>query len=156
MKTFSVSNYSFKAASILELLIGMCVLILCLVCGLGMILPVEPLHSFGNAATIRTGLGNASYVIIGVEFIKMIATHKIEAVLDIIAFALSRDMIIPETTPPENHPAGKPVDGFRRGLTVLYPSVPQRRAAGIPQNRYHNIGIKRNRPPEMADGFFCL
>ncbi len=56
MKTFSVSNYLFKAASILELLIGMCVLILCLVCGLGMILPVEPLHSFGNAATIRTGL----------------------------------------------------------------------------------------------------
>lgn len=102
MKTFSVSNYLFKAASILELLIGMCVLILCLVCGLGMILPVEPLHSFGNAATIRTGLGNASYVIIGVEFIKMIATHKIEAVLDIIAFALSREMIIHETTPLEN------------------------------------------------------
>ena len=102
MKTFSVSNYLFKAASILELLIGMCVLILCLVCGLGMILPVEPLHSFGNAATIRTGLGNASYVLIGVEFIKMIATHKIEAVLDIIAFALSREMIIHETTPLEN------------------------------------------------------
>ena len=35
MKTFSVSDYLFKAASILELLIGVCVLILCLVCGLG-------------------------------------------------------------------------------------------------------------------------
>ncbi|MDD6612766.1 MAG: hypothetical protein PUE91_11245 [Clostridiales bacterium] len=102
MKTFSLSDYLFKAASILELLIGICVLILCVVCGLGMILPMEPLHSFGNAATIRAGLGNASYVIIGVEFIKMIASHKIEAVLDIIAFALSREMIIHETTPLEN------------------------------------------------------
>lgn len=102
MKPLSISHYLFKAASILELFIGICVLILCLVCGLGMILPVEPLCSLGNAATIRTGLGNASYIIIGVEFIKMIASHKIETILDIIAFALSREMIIHETTPLEN------------------------------------------------------
>lgn len=102
MKKFSVSDSLFQAAYMLELLIGICVLILCMICGLGMLLPIEPLHSFGNASTIRAGLGNASYIIIGVEFIKMIASHKIETMLDIIAFALSREMIIHETTPLEN------------------------------------------------------
>lgn len=102
MKSSPIAHYLFKAASILELLIGICVLVLCLVCGLGMILPIEPLCSFGNAESIRNGLGNASYIIIGVEFIKMIASHKIETILDIIAFALSREMIIHETTPLEN------------------------------------------------------
>ena len=92
MKAFSVSEHLYKAASILELFIGICVLMLCIVCGLGMIVPFEPLHS----------LGNASYIIIGVEFIKMIASHKVESVLDIIAFALSREMIVHETTPLEN------------------------------------------------------
>ena len=131
MKTFSVSDYLFKAASILELLIGVCVLILCLVCGLGMILPVEPLHSFGNAATIRAGLGNASYIIFGVEFIKMIASHKIETILDIIAFALSREMIIHETTPLENllTVAGVVLLFFIRRFLNTIPSERQKEAS---------------------------
>ena len=91
----------------------------------------EPLHSFGNAATIRAGLGNASYIIIGVEFIKMIASHKIETILDIIAFALSREMIIHETTPLENllTVAGVVLLFFIRRFLNTMPSERQKEAS---------------------------
>ncbi len=102
MKHLSVSKNLYKAASALELIIGVCVLALCIACGLSILLPFEPFHNMCDVDTFHSGLSNASYIIIGVEFIKMIVSHKVESVLDIIAFALSREMIVHETTPLEN------------------------------------------------------
>ena len=61
----------------------------------------------------------------------MIASHKIETILDIIAFALSREMIIHETTPLENllTVAGVVLLFFIRRFLNTIPSERQKEAS---------------------------
>ena len=44
--------------------------------------------------TIETFLGHALQLIIGVEFVKMVAKHTTESALDVLVFAVARKMII--------------------------------------------------------------
>ena len=97
-----ISDKLYHASAFFESLIGIFVLLLCIVCGISMLIPIEFLEQFGNIDFFLARLSDASYLIIGVEFIKMIASHRLNTILDIMALALSREMIIHETTPFEN------------------------------------------------------
>lgn len=91
-----------RASTILELIVGVCVLVLCLLCGIGMLVPVGPLADIGNAQYFQARLSDASYIMIGVEFIKMIVDRRIDIILDIMMLAIAREMIVHDTSPLEN------------------------------------------------------
>ena len=101
-----MKNYIYRklyhASALMESFIGIYVLFLCIVCGIGILFPIELLEPFGNTEIFLSRLSDASYLIIGVEFIKLIASHRLSTILDIMALAISREMIIHQTTPMEN------------------------------------------------------
>ncbi len=92
----------FRAAAITELLVGVSVLLYCIDCGLGLLLHTDFALLFGNTPYFQTQLSSAAFIIIGLEFIKMIATHTLDSVLDVMLLAIARQMIIEHTTPFEN------------------------------------------------------
>lgn len=47
-------------------------------------------------------LGNAFQVVIGVEFIKMLCKHTPVTVVEVLMFAMARQMVVEHTTPFEN------------------------------------------------------
>lgn len=47
-------------------------------------------------------LGNAFQVVIGVEFIKMLCKHTPVTVVEVLMFAMARQMVVEHTTPLEN------------------------------------------------------
>lgn len=92
----------FRAAAIVELLVGVSVLLYCIDCGLGLLMHTDFALLFGSTQYFQSQLNAASFIIIGIEFIKMIATHTLDSVLDVMLLAIARQMIIEHTTPLEN------------------------------------------------------
>lgn len=92
----------FRAAAIVELLVGVSVLLYCIDCGLGLLMHTNFALLFGSTQYFQSQLNAASFIIIGIEFIKMIATHTLDSVLDVMLLAVARQMIIEHTTPLEN------------------------------------------------------
>lgn len=97
-----VQNRLYRATVFLELLVGICVLLACAVCGIGMIFTTDAQTLFTSPEYFQTRLDAACYIIIGVEFIKMIASHTIDSVIDVMLLAVARQMIIEHTMPLEN------------------------------------------------------
>lgn len=90
-----------RCASALELIIGVLILVYCIACGLGIILNIN-LSAMMDAAYFQQRLSEACFIIIGIELIKMITSHTIDSVVDVMMLALARQMIIEHTTPTEN------------------------------------------------------
>ena len=55
-----------------------------------------------NAAIFKDFLGIAFNIIIGVEFLKMVMRSKLDTVIEILLFAIARQLIVEQTTVFEN------------------------------------------------------
>ena len=87
-------NRIISAATLLEILLSGLVLI-------GLLLSMIPLLQWmpgllfdGNEAEIRTFLERSLDIVIGIEFIKMLAKHSPGSVLEVLLYAIARHMIV--------------------------------------------------------------
>lgn len=92
----------YRAASALELAVGAAVLLACIVCGAGIIVTTDLPALLRSPEYFQARLSDACYIIIGIEFIKMIASHTIDSVVDVMLLAVARQMIVEHTMPLEN------------------------------------------------------
>ena len=90
----SLRNRIIQASSLLEVLLSGLVLI-------GLLLSVVPLIRWmpgllfdGNEAEIRTFLERSLDIVIGIEFIKMLAKHSPGSSLEVLLYAIARHMIV--------------------------------------------------------------
>ena len=91
-----------ELASLLEVLLALLVLI-------GLILGAVPLVKWmpglledGNAVDVSTFLQRALDVVIGIEFIKMLAKHSPGSSLEVLLYAIARHMIVGHESAVEN------------------------------------------------------
>lgn len=91
-----------RAATYLELLVGAIVLIACIICGIGLVLHLNIGALLSSPDYLQNCLSSAGFIIIGIEFIKMIASHTLDSVIDVMLLALARQMIIEHTSAVEN------------------------------------------------------
>lgn len=98
----SLRNRIIQASSLLEVLLSGLVLI-------GLLLSVVPLIRWmpgllfdGNDAEIRTFLERALDIVIGIEFIKMLAKHSPGSALEVLLYAIARHMIVGHESAVEN------------------------------------------------------
>lgn len=92
-----------QAATAIEIAISMVVLIAILIVGMKVIVEVFNLAVDQNAtAHFEQVLGHAFNLIIGVEFIKMLAKHTPGSAIEVLLFAIARQMVVEHTTPLEN------------------------------------------------------
>ena len=137
----SLRNRIIQASSLLEVLLSGLVLI-------GLLLSVVPLIRWmpgllfdGNEAEIRTFLERSLDIVIGIEFIKMLAKHSPGSSLEVLLYAIARHLVVGHDSAveifivrkfffvpafgahlPDGHPApdltpaqsGIPADWFRR------------------------------------------
>ena len=91
------------AASGVEIFISIIVLIAICIVGVRVVLEVFTLARVGDFYTgFNNFLAHAFNLIIGVEFIKMLAKHTPGSAIEVLLFAIARQMVVEHTSPFEN------------------------------------------------------
>ena len=98
-----IPNTIYRIAQLLEILVSVLVIFAILLSF------VSILHQLGlmagdpgDADGLQTFLSTASTVVIGIEFLKMLSRHNLSSVIEVLLFAISRQMVIEHTSPAEN------------------------------------------------------
>ena len=98
-----IPNTIYRVAQLLEILVSFLVIIAILFSfatilhQLG-IMAADPTAADGLQAFLST----AFTVVIGIEFLKMLSRHNLSSVVEVLLFAISRQMVIEHTSPTEN------------------------------------------------------
>lgn len=87
-------NRIIQASSLLEILLSGLVLIGLLLSAVPLIRWMPGLLIDGNEVEIRTFLERSLDIVIGIEFIKMLAKHSPGSVLEVLLYAIARHMIV--------------------------------------------------------------
>lgn len=83
-----------EVASLLEVLISVLVLIGLVISAVPVAREMLSLWSGGSTEAFQTFLGHAFNLVIGIEFIKMLAKHSPGSVLEVLLYAIARHMIV--------------------------------------------------------------
>ena len=95
--------YVAQAASVLEIIIAVLVLAAILITGVRVMGEIFGLFVAENSSQAFTAvLEHAFNLIIGVEFIKMLAKHTPGSAIEVLLFTISRQLVVEHTTPVEN------------------------------------------------------
>ena len=95
--------YVAQAASVLEIIIAVLVLAAILITGVRVTGEIFGLFVAENSSQAFTAvLEHAFNLIIGVEFIKMLAKHTPGSAIEVLLFTISRQLVVEHTTPVEN------------------------------------------------------
>ena len=98
----ALRNYIIQASTLLEIVLSGLVLI-------GLLLSIVPLLKWmpgllfdGNDAEIRTFLERSLDIVIGIEFIKMMAKHSPGSSLEVLLYAIARHLVVGHDSAFEN------------------------------------------------------
>ena len=98
-----IPNFVYRIAQLLEILVSFLV-VAAIVLSFATIF-----HQLGlmaddptNADGLQDFLSTAFTVVIGVEFLKMLSRHNLSSVVEVLLFAISRQMVIAHPSPAEN------------------------------------------------------
>lgn len=89
-------------SSFIEIILGIFVLLACVTSGIGIVIHTDVPLLFSTPAYFIEWLSTAYYIIIGVEFVKMIANHTLDAVIEVLLLTLARQMIVEHASPLES------------------------------------------------------
>ena len=89
-------------ASLLEVIISMLVLTGLVISSVPVAREMLSLWQSGSTDAIQTFLGHAFNLVIGIEFIKMLAKHSPGSALEVLLYAIARNMILGHGTAAEN------------------------------------------------------
>ena len=95
-------NRIIQASSLLEILLSGLVLIGLLLSAVPLIKWMPGLLFDGNEVEIRTFLERSLDIVIGIEFIKMLAKHSPGSALEVLLYAIARHMIVGHESAVEN------------------------------------------------------
>ena len=95
-------NHIIQASSLLEILLAGLVLIGLLFSAVPLIRWMPGLLIDGNEAEIRTFLERSLDIVIGIEFIKMLAKHSPGSSLEVLLYAIARHMVVGHDSALEN------------------------------------------------------
>ena len=95
-------NRIIQASSLLEILLSGLVLVGLLLSAVPLIKWMPGLLIDGNEVEIRTFLQRALDIVIGIEFIKMLAKHSPGSSLEVLLYAIARHMVVGHESAMEN------------------------------------------------------
>ncbi len=104
MRQMKAQKRMYRAAGWIELFVSIVVLVALLVFSAGLLKEFYNvvLQQGGNPDTLSDFLGSAFQIVIGVEFIKMLCKHTPATVVEVLMFAIARQMVVEHSTPLEN------------------------------------------------------
>lgn len=98
----NVQEVLHRLSELLELLVGFFMLG-ALAAGLvGMVYQISITSLIGDPEVFQDYLNIAAAIVIGIEFVKMLCHHTLDAVIEVMLLAIARQMIVEHTTPAQN------------------------------------------------------
>lgn len=91
-----------RLADLLETLVGLLLIATLAGALLGLVRSINPTWLTADPSMFSGYLSTAATLVIGVEFIKMLCSHTIDSVIEIMLLAIARQMIVEHTSPLEN------------------------------------------------------
>ena len=92
-----------RMASIIETVVALVVLLAILMAGVRVLFEVKDLVLAPDVdEAFTTFLCSAFNVVIGIEFVKMLAKHSPGSAIEVLLFAIARQMVVEHTSPVEN------------------------------------------------------
>ena len=91
-----------EAAGIIEVLISLVVLVALIIATIPLLGWLPGLFVEGNGYDIEEFLSHALAIVIGVEFIKMLAKHSPGSSLEVLLYAIARHMVVGHNSAAEN------------------------------------------------------
>lgn len=98
----NVRELMHRLSVILEVIVGFLLLAALFTALIGLMREVSPLRLLHSPAAFSTYLSAAATLVLGVEFVRMLCTHTLDSVIEIMLLAIARQMIVEHTTPLEN------------------------------------------------------
>ena len=104
MRQMKAQKRMYKAAGWIELFVSILVRVALLVFSAGLLheFYTVVLRNGGDPEVLSNFLGSAFQIVIGVEFIKMLCKHTPATVVEVLMFAIARQMVVEHSTPLEN------------------------------------------------------
>lgn len=91
-----------RLADLLETLVGLLLIAALAGALLGLVRSINPTWLTADPSMFSGYLSTAATLVIGVEFIKMLCSHTLDSVIEIMLLAIARQMIVEHTSPLEN------------------------------------------------------
>ena len=98
----TIQNKLYRIAIRLEILVGLCILIAIAAATFGLLLDIHLSAIISSPEMLQSYLTTAMTIIIGVEFVKMIFSYKIDTVVEVMMLAVARQMVLTHTSPTDN------------------------------------------------------
>lgn len=99
---FALRDQVAEVASLLEVVVSCLVLLGLLISALPVAKEMLTLWSSSSTEAFQTFLGHAFNLVIGIEFIKMLAKHSPGSALEVLLYAIARNMILGHGSAVEN------------------------------------------------------
>lgn len=93
----------YRVAQLLEILVSLLVILAILLSFASILQQLGVMAGdLSNSEGLHDFLSTAFTVVIGIEFLKMLSRHNLSSVVEVLLFAISRQMVIEHTSPLEN------------------------------------------------------
>lgn len=99
---FHMRELMQRLADLLETLVGLLLIAALAGALIGLVRSIKPAWLTVDPSMFSGYLSTAATLVIGVEFIKMLCSHTIDSVIEIMLLAIARQMIVEHTSPLEN------------------------------------------------------
>lgn len=98
-----IPNMIYRIAQFLEILISIIVIVAIAVSLYSVLVELKVMASSPSDVNMLTEfLATAFTVVIGIEFLKMLSRHNMSSVVEVLLFAIARQMVIEHTSAMEN------------------------------------------------------
>ena len=98
-----IPNFIYRIAQFLEILISIIVIVAIAVSLYAVLVELHVMaNNPSNVDMLTEFLATAFTVVIGIEFVKMLSRHNMSSVVEVLLFAIARQMIIEHTSAVEN------------------------------------------------------
>ncbi len=91
-----------RLSNAFEMLVGLLMIGTLFIGFAGLVLDISPVALIGKPSIFSEYLSVAATLVIGVEFVKMLYSHTLDSVIEIMLLAIARQMIVEHTSPLEN------------------------------------------------------
>ena len=98
-----IPSYIYRVAQLLEIVVSLIVIVAITLSVWSVLLELNIMTSGpDNTDLLQTFLADVFTVVIGIEFLKMPSRHNMSPVVEVLLFAIARQMVIEHTTAVEN------------------------------------------------------
>lgn len=99
---YGIQEKMYRVSILLEILVGVSIIIAIAASLIGLVWDIQLGGLVRQPDSLQNYLKTAMTIVIGIEFVKMIFSHSIDAVVEVMLLAVARQMVIEHTSPLEN------------------------------------------------------